>query len=204
MRSNSSNYVTAGYVASGYVVSGTVNYAAASVAIVQLVYLGFSSPLAYNSSNWDLSYGGVIYKGAYGLGQISPITDKPGEVQGISLELAGGDSAIISLALDDADVVQGTPIVIRTAILDTATYTILDAPIDWTGTLDTMAIAEDGTSASIRVSAESRAVDLLRGTPFMYNDADQVAVLATDRSFKFVVDQIDNPVVWPSKSWFYK
>jgi len=204
MRSNSSNYVTAGYVASGYVVSSTVNYAAASVAIVQLVYLGFSSPLAYNSSTWDLSYGGVIYKGAYGLGQISPITDKPGEVQGITLELAGGDSATITLALDDADLVQGTACEIRTAIIDTSSYTILDAPLEWTGTLDTMSIAEDGTSASIRVSAESRAVDLLRGTPFMYTDADQITVSSTDRSFKFVVDQIDKPVVWPARTWFYK
>jgi hypothetical protein len=67
-----------------------------------------------------------------------------------------------------------------------------------------MAIAEDGQSASIRVSAESRAVDLLRGTPFMYNDADQVAINASDRAFKYVVDQIDKPVVWPAKSWFYK
>ena len=178
--------------------------ASGSVAIVQLVRLGFSTPLALNTSTWDLTWAGTTYKGAYGLGQISAVTDKPGEVQGITLELAGGDSAVIALALDDADVVQGTPCVIRTAILDTASYQILDAPIEWTGTLDTMAIAEDGSSASIRVSAESRAVDLLRGTPWFYNDADQVAVNAADRSFKYVVDQIDKPVVWPAKSWFYK
>jgi hypothetical protein len=182
----------------------TIALASGSVAIVQLVRLAFSTPLALNTSTWDLAWAGTTYKGAYGLGQISAITDKPGEVQGITLELAGGDSAIISLALDDADLVQGTACVIRTAIIDTATYTILDAPIEWTGSLDTMAIAEDGTSASIRVSAESRAVDLLRGTPFMYTDADQLTVSATDRSFKFVVDQIDKPVVWPARTWFYK
>ena len=198
------SYVTPGYVASGYVQTLTGAYAAPSLAIVQLVYLGFPTPLALNSSTWDLSWAGVTYKGAYGLGQLSAITDKPGEVQGITLELAGGDAAVIALALDDADLVQGTACVIRTAVLETVNYTILDAPVEWTGTLDTMAIAEDGTSASIRVSAESRAVDLLRGTPWFYNDADQVAVLATDRSFKYMVDQIDKPVVWPAKSWFYK
>lgn len=198
-----------------------------SVAIVQLVYLGFSTPIALNSSTWDLTWAGVTFKGAYGLGQLSAVTDKPGEVQGITLELAGGDSAVIALALDDADLVQGTPCVIRTAIIDTGStwlengptinlnftgqtyqvasqFTILDAPIEWAGTLDTMAIAEDGTQASIRVSAESRAVDLLRGTPWFYNDADQVAINASDRAFKYVVDQIDKPVVWPAKSWFYK
>ena len=182
----------------------TTALASGSVAIVQLVRLAFATPLALNTSTWDLTWSGTTYKGAYGLGQLSAITDKPGEVQGITLELAGGDSAVITLALDDADLVQGTACEIRTAILDTSSYTILDAPLEWTGTLDTMAIAEDGTSASIRVSAESRAVDLLRGSPWMYNDADQIAVSATDRSFKFVVDQIDKPVVWPAKSWFYK
>ncbi len=205
MRSGTSNYVATGYVDTGYVAGGSVvNYAAPSLAVVQLVYLGFPTPLALNTSTWDLSWAGDTYKGAYGLGQISAITDKPGEVQGITLELAGGDSALVALALDGADLVQGTTCIIRTAILDTATYTIIDAPLEWIGTLDTMAIAEDGQSASIRVSAESRAVDLLRGTAWFYNDADQVAVLATDRSFKYVVDQMDKPVVWPARTWFYK
>ena len=205
MRSGPSNYVTPGYVASGYVVSASVvNYAAPSLAIAQLVYLGFATPIALNSSTWDLSYEGITYKGAYGLGQVSAITDKPGEAQGITLELAGGDSAVIALALDDADLVQGTPCVIRTAIIDTGSYTILDAQIEWTGTLDTMAVSEDGSSASIRVSAESRAVDLLRGTPWFYNDADQTAINASDRAFKYVADQIDKPVIWPAKCYFYK
>ena len=198
-------YATPGYVQLAYVAGS--NFAAfgqPNVVLVQLVYLGFSTPVALNTSTWDITFGGVVYKGAYGLGQISPITDKPGEAQGLTLELAGGDTASIALALDDADQVQGVPCIIRSAVLDGSNYQILDAPIEWTGTLDTMSIAEDGTSASIRVTAESRAVDLLRGTPFMYTDADQVALSPNDRSFEYVVDQIDKPVVWPAKSWFYK
>jgi len=198
-------YLVAGYVQAGYVAGS--NFAAfgqPAVVLVQLVWLGFATPLALNTSTWDITFAGVTYKGAYGLGQISAITDKPGEAQGLTLELAGGDSVSIALALDDADLVQGTACEIRTAIIDTSSYTILDAPLEWTGTLDTMSIAEDGTSASIRVSAESRAVDLLRGTPLMYTDADQITVSATDRSFRYVVDQIDKPVVWPARTWFYK
>ena len=174
------------------------------VAIVQLVHLGFATPIALNLSTWDLTWDGVIYKGAYGLGTISSITDKPGEVQGIVLELAGGDSARISLALDDADIVQGTPCTIRTAIIETTNYTIVDAPIEWVGTLDTMSIGEDGTTANIRVTAESRAVDLLRGNVSFYSDADQTKINPTDRSFKFVVDQIDKPITWPAKTFFYR
>jgi hypothetical protein len=147
---------------------------------------------------------GVVYKGAYGLGTVSAVTDKPGEVTGITLELISGDSSAIALALDDADLVQGTPLVIRTAIISLTDYTILDAPVEWVGTLDTMAIAEDGERCTIRVSAESRAVDLLRGTPMMYSDADQKTINATDGFFKYEIDQIDKPIVWPQRGFFYQ
>ncbi|MDO8778107.1 MAG: hypothetical protein Q7K57_57195 [Burkholderiaceae bacterium] len=177
--------------------------AAGSVAIVQLVHLAFATPIALNLSTWDLAWGGVTYKGAYGLGAISGVTDKPGEVQGITLELFG-EAAMIALALDDADLVQGVTCTIRTAIIETATYTILDAPVEWVGTLDTMSIAEDGQQASIRVSAESKAVDILRGTPQFYNDTDQRAINAADGSFAYVVDQLDKPIVWPAKAYFYQ
>lgn len=172
-----------------------------SVAIVQLVYLGFTTPIALNLSTWDLEWGGVTYKGAYGLGTISEVTDKPGEVHGITLEMFG-DAAIIALALDDSDVVQGTPCVIRTAIIETNSYTVVDAPVEWSGELDTMSVGEDGTQASIRITAESKAVDLLRGTPMLYNDADQRSVDPTDGSMMYIVDQIDKPIVWPSRGYF--
>jgi hypothetical protein len=177
--------------------------AAGSVAIVQLVHLGFAVPITLNTSTWHLEWDGLTYKAAHGLGQISDLTDKPGEVQGITLELFG-DAAIVALALDESDLVQGTPITIRTAIIETENYTVLDAPVEWAGTLDTMFIGEDGTSASIRVTAESRAVDLLRGTPWMYADADQTAINSTDKSFAYVVDQIDKPVIWPSRGYYQR
>lgn len=145
---------------------------------------------------------GVIYKGAYGLGTISAVQDKPGDISGITLELAAGSPAIIALALDGADEVQGTPCTIRTAIIDTNTYQILDAPVEWAGTLDTMSIGEDGTTAVVSVSAESKAVDLLRGTPRMYTDEEQTLINPADRCFKYVVDQADKPLIWPSRSYY--
>lgn len=175
--------------------------ASGELAIVQLIYLGFATPIALNTSTWDLTWASVIYKGAFGLGTISGVTDKPGEVQGITLELFG-DTSMISLALDDADVVQGKVCTIRTAIIEAANYTILDAPIEWTGTLDSMAISEDGEKVIVQVTAESKAVDLLRGTPMFYSDSDQRTVNANDGSFRYVIDTIDKPVIWPSKAFF--
>ncbi len=179
--------------------------ASGSVGIVQLVYLAFATtPVALNTSNWDLTFGGITYKGAYGLGSISAIADKPGDTAGLTLELISGDSGSIALALDDADIVQGTPLTIRTAIIDMDTYQILDAPVEWVGYLDTMSVSEDGQSCSIRVTAESKAVDLLRGNPQMYSDADQRTINASDGFFNFVVDQIDKPIVWPQRGFFYQ
>lgn len=179
--------------------------ASGSVALVQFVHLAFpGGVVSLNTSTWDLVWDGVTYKGAYGLGAVSAVIDRPGEVQGITLQLAAGDPASIALALDSADQVQGTALTLRTAIVDTTTYTVLDAPVDWVGKCDTMAISEDGSQAVISVSAESGAVDLLRGNPSTYSDADQQVTYAGDRAFEYVVSQVDKPIVWPSREYFLK
>jgi hypothetical protein len=201
-----SSTCTAG--STGTVNFGVVKYAAQGlrafkVTGYQLEIASLPGPYTATTST-ALTQVGDTYLGAYGLGQISAVTDKPGDVQGITLELHGADAARIALALDDADVVQGTPVTLYTAIIDTATYQILDAPVEWVGTLDTMAIGEDGTAATIAVTAESRAVDLLRGTPQFYSDADQRVINPTDGAFAYVVDQIDKPIVWPAKAFFYQ
>lgn len=179
--------------------------ASGNAVIVQMVHMAFSSgAIALNSSTWDLVFGGVTYRGAAGLGSVSAITDKPGEVQGIRLDIAGGSPASISLALDDADIVQGTPLTLSTAILDAASYQVLDVVTDWVGRLDTMAISEDGKQAAISVTAESRAVDLLRGNASSYSDGDQRARFPGDLAFAFVVSAVDKKIVWPAREYFLK
>jgi hypothetical protein len=169
--------------------------------MVQLVHMAFASPIALNTSNLNLAWDGVTYIGAGAMGAIGQIDDSPGEVKGLNFQLIGVDSAYISLALDDAGVVQGTPVTIRTAILD-STYTVVDAPIEWTGKLDTMIIEEDGETCTISVSAESSAVDILRGNSLTYSDPEQKSIHAGDRAFEFIVGQAMPPIIWPSKLWF--
>jgi len=169
--------------------------------IAQLVYMDFPGfPVALASANWNIVHLGVTYLGAAGLGSVSPINDSAGEVKGLSFEMSGVSSTAIALALDDSDIVQGTPVTIRTALLDN-TYQVIDAPIDWTGRLDTMSIKEDGETCAIGVTAESTAVDLLRGTPLTYSDADQKSMFPGDRAFEFVNSQAGQRVVWPAKQW---
>ena len=175
--------------------------ASGQVGLVQLVHLAFASPIALNTSNLHLVWDGVTYTGAGALGAIGQVDDSPGEIKGLNLQLIGVDSSYISLALDDAGVVQGTPVTIRTAILNSS-YAIVDAPIEWTGKLDSMIIEEDGETCTISASAESSAVDILRGGPLTYSDADQRSLYGNDPTFEFILPQANTPIVWPSKLWF--
>lgn len=177
--------------------SGTVN-------VVQLLLLQFTgSSIALNTSNFDFDYGGITYKGAYGMGSISEVDDSPGEIKGIQFTLNGGSADLISLALDDAKLWQGTPVTLRTAILSDD-YVILDAPTTWIGFGDTMSIAEDDSTTMIHATAESSAVDFMRSDPLVYNHADQQVLYPSDLGFNLILSQIDKQVVWPAKSFFYK
>jgi hypothetical protein len=178
-----------------------------SVPIVQLVALQFSAnggtDIFLNTSNWDIVFGGNTYKGAYGLGSIGAIDDSPGEIKGLQLTLSGTAASAVSLALDGADQWQGTPVVIRTAILD-ANYAVTEAPVEWTGRGDVLSLSEDGETCSITATAESTAVDLLHGSAMTYSDGDQQSLYAGDLAFAYVVDQADKPVIWPAKEYFQK
>lgn len=173
-----------------------------TVLMVQLVYLGFTpTPITLNLSTYDIVYGGFTYKGAGAIGTVSEVDDSPGEIKGINFQLAGVSSDYIALALDDAAVVQGTPCHIRTALLDSS-FQVVDAPLDWIGTLDTMSISEDGETCTISVTAESSAVDLLKGYASTFSDPDQKAIDPTDRAFEYLNSQVGQPVVWPTRQWF--
>lgn len=171
------------------------------VRIVQLILMSFpASAIALNSSNMDLVYGGVTYLGAAGFGSVGEIETGTNEVKGLVFSMSGVSSTAVALAMDDAGVVQGTPVVVRTAILDEALQ-IVDAPIEWAGRLDTMNIEENGETCSISATAESNQVDLLRGVPMTYSNADQQALYPGDRAFEYVNSQSAVPVVWPAKEW---
>jgi len=161
-----------------------------------------SGVIALNSMNRDVDFGGLTYKGAAGLGEISAIKDSAGsEVQGLQFSMSGVASENLALALADATVVQGTRVVIRLALIgdDGA---VIDAPVDWDGYLDTMPISADGQTCTITATAESSAVDLLRGNAMTNSNADQQALYPGDRSMEYIVSQDGVPVVWPTKQFY--
>jgi hypothetical protein len=182
--------------------------ASGQVALAQLVRLDFTSgTLAWNTSNYPITWSGVTYVGAAGLGTIQTVDDSPGEVKGMQFEISGVSSSNVSLALDGADEWQGTPVTILTALIDLTDLTkinVLDAEIEWSGIGDTMNLSEDGETCAVTATAESSAVDLLHGIPLTYTQADQQTLHPGDSAFMYVNQQADQPIVWPDRTYFQR
>lgn len=175
------------------------------VGTIQLVRLGFSpTPIALAASTYSLPYGGDTYRAAQGLGNISPVEDSPGEVRGMQFEITGAPAEYISLAMDGSDDFQGVPISIATALINSATGAVADVLTDWVGTGDTFTHQIQGQAAAIVATAESSEVDLQRGNPLTYSDADQQILFSGDRAFEFVVSDADKRDVWPTREFFFR
>ena len=181
--------------------SGTVHTAM----LIEIVFHG-GATTRINTSNFDLTYGGNTYEGAYGVGTISPIKESAGQVNGLQFELSATSGAMVTLAMDGADQWQGSTVTIRTAIISAAAsgFTVEDAPIRWTGYGDQFTVKETPSGAVLVATAESSEMDLLRGFPLTYSHADQQLIDPGDKFFEYVVSQSDAAVVWPAKEWFYK
>jgi hypothetical protein len=158
-----------------------------------------SGNLYLNTGNFDLTLSGTTYYGTKGLGKIDPIQDSPSEIRPLKFTLSAAPSASISLALTEP--VQGKAARIKLALFDPDTYQVFQARLRWSGRLDVMAIDDGQPLATLQVSAEHAAIDLLRTTPVLYSDSDQRRLYSNDPSLQYVADQLDMRIIWPAASW---
>lgn len=172
------------------------------VALAQLVRMDLAGGTLYlNTSGWNLVWDGHTWAGVAGVGRIQPVEDQAAELKGLSFELSGVPSSMVSLVLSEP--VQGRPVDIWTAIFDSNT-TIVDAQLEWSGRLDTLAIAETNGSAVVTVSAEHLGIDLLRPCNARFADQDQQRAHPGDTFFEYLIDQADQTLVWPAAAFFKK
>lgn len=170
-----------------------------AVSLALLVHMDFDTPVLVNSSAHDVTYGGDTYLGAGALGAVEPIADEAGQPPGLRFELSGVPSANIALALQES--VRGTPVAVRLAVIDPDDWTVEDAPLIWSGTLDQMAISHGRETSSIAVSAIHRGETLRRPKPLRQTDADQQLLVPGDTSRRYVVSQAQQKDVWPAAAW---
>lgn len=171
------------------------------VVMALLLEMDLSTPLYLNPSRLNLVVEGRTYLGTAGLGNISSIKDTGSEQAKLSFELSGVPSDAIALALGER--VQGKDARIFLALFHTDTGVLLDKKQRWAGWLDVMAIQDGPSTATIQVTAEGATLDLLRPSGYLYSHDDTQLLAPGDMFCRYVNDQVEQKIIWPSVE-FYK
>ena len=167
--------------------------------IALLIEMDLSAPIYLNTGGIDLTIGGTVYSGTQGLGRVDAVQESPAEIKPLRFELGGVPSSMIALAL--AEPVQGKAVRVKTALFDPDTYQIIETRLRWQGLLDVMSIADGMPTATVQVSAEHSAIDLLRTVTSFYSDAEQRRLFAGDPSLQYMASQAEIKIVWPAATW---
>jgi len=164
-----------------------------------LVEMDLTTTLYLNMSPLNLVIGGNTYLGTKKLGKVEALRDTPAEIQGVRFEMSG--VPVTQIALARSERVQGKAVRIKVCIFDPDTYQPLDVRLRWAGLLDVFAIEDGPGSATLTVTAEHAAIDLLRPVMSLYSDAEQRRLHPGDPSLQFMSDQVEMRIVWPSASF---
>jgi hypothetical protein len=174
---------------------------AGHVEMFLMLEMEFDSQTLYATNlGFDVEWNGVVYVGAGLVGAVDELRETTAaEATGMKFRLSGIPSENVAMALGEN--VQG-----RAARLYTAFWSngqILDQPVlEWAGRMDIMAISDNGQSAEITVSVESRVASFKRPNVRRYNSADQQAMYPTDKFFDYVESMAEKPLIWPSKEFW--
>lgn len=165
-----------------------------------LLELGFDPAVRLCSGSVAIQWGADLYYGTGTLGAVEAVTDEVQSTQGLRFTLSGVPSDSIALALGED--VRGKSCTLRLAVLDPATHAVLDAPIVFTGELDTMPITHGTDDCTIGVVAIHRGDTYRRPKPLRYTDGDQQRMHSGDTSLRYVLSQAQVSDVWPAAGFF--
>lgn len=169
------------------------------LALVQLVQLDLTLPVRVASCRDDIVWSGNTYLGGKQIAA-EGIKDQGGEVVGLSFQLSGVPTDLLTIALSEP--IQGKTVTVWTALLDADTLAILDVLQAWKGTLDVMPISVGMPTSSITVTAEHRGLTFARPKGLKYTSGDQTALYPGDLSLEYIVAQSTHQDVWPAAAFF--
>jgi len=184
---------TAGRTMSGSMVA---EVSATQLVPILLANLQFTTPVYIWSGYGPLSYSGVTYLGIGTLGTISAFEETTDlAARGISMKLSGVPTASVALALTEN--YQGRSCSIAFGALSPTAGTLIASPVTvFQGKMDVMQISDDGESAEIIMTAESRLMDFKRVRETRYTDEEQQALFAGDVGCEFVNDIQERSIYW--------
>lgn len=143
----------------------------------------------------DLTWNATTYTGAGDLLAISQVQETSDlRASKTQITLSGIPSSLVSIA--EGEDYSERAAVVRLGALDDS-GAIISSPIAIrTGRIDTMTVADDGDTADIVVTIESRFIDLRRPKIRQYTHEDQQIDYAGDKGFEFAADMADVKLSW--------
>lgn len=116
------------------------------------------------------------------------------QATGIQFQLAGADAQLVSLAL--AEDVQGKPVNLYMAFIDSAGSILADPVGPFEYRMDTFDIDETPGASRITLSAESYLASLERARPRRYTHEDQQIEFPGDLGLEFVAGIQNKEIKW--------
>ena len=161
------------------------------------ISLAFDGGTFYSWTGFgNITFGGNTYEGSGDIISISaPQETAQIQANGISVSLSSIPSSLISSALNEA--YQGRTAIIYLGTLSNGSV-VADPYAIFQGQMDLMTISDGGDTATIKLTAESRLIDLDRSRERRFTSEDQKIEFPDDKGLEYVDDLQDKEIVWGS------
>lgn len=175
--------------------SATAAITADNVPLLMLIEMDFAAGfLRVNNSGQTITWDGYDWLGVGSLGSIEAIVEGADlAATGIGFQFSGVDTSLVAVALGQK--YQGRAVKLWYAPLDANHAVIVDPIGPFQYRMDTMDI-EIGTTASIRVSAESRLIDWERSMNTRYTHEEQQRLHPNDLGLQYVPQMVEKQIRW--------
>lgn len=166
-----------------------------NVPMLLFIEMDFASGfLRVNNSGQTFTWDGNEWFGVGSLGSVESIIEASDlSANGLAFQLSGVDTSLVSVAMTQK--YQGRAVKVWYAPLD-SNYAVVADPIGpFQYRMDTMDM-EIGSTANIRVTAESRLIDWERSANLRYTDEEQQRRYPGDLGLQFVPQMAEKQIKW--------
>lgn len=171
----------------------------AALSPVLLVSMSFSTPVYLWTGYGTLTYAGNGYLGLGDLGTVAPIEETTDlSARGLMFQLSGIPTAYISVALNED--YQGRACSVMLGALSPTAGLIASPVTVYVGRMDVMTLTDDGDTATIAMSTESRLVDFRRVRETRFTDEEQHTIDPTDKGLEFVTGLQEKTLYWGNQN----
>jgi hypothetical protein len=137
----------------------------------------------------------ATYAGIGAISSISTIEETEDlSARGLTINLTGVTNDLVAAALTEP--YQGRTAAVRFGTLNADTGAVIESITVFSGRMDTMAISNDGKSAQIGISVESKLVDFKRTRESRYTHEEQLRRFPADTGLEYVTGLQDKVIYW--------